>query len=234
MPFSNRDYLYNNLPSRFRRDDADGILYRFLEFFGETTDNWDALYEAFFENIAPETASEPFIDFWLDRLFGWRYFPKNFTLAQKRTLYANFARHLAQRGTKNGIELWLRDFGIHANVWLRQEFYDDFFYGEPLWSVDAPLFILVEIISLKDWASTDIDSWGDSFWDDGMFMGEPEPRLTETEIETLLRFFLPVGQEMIFTWRQYEPAIVSDGELVQFQPEFDSIYAPDGFEEVAP
>jgi phage tail-like protein len=207
MPFSNTEYLYKNLQSRYRREDEELSLKRFLQFFGTTLDEWDEKYDSFFENINPETASEAFIDFWLDRLFGWSWFPKNFTLAQKRTLYANFASHLARRGTKKGIELWLKDFGANAVVWLKQEFYDDFFYGEPHWSVDGPLFVLVEIISLKDWGSQDIETWEESFYDDGFYMGEPEARLTENEIETLLRFMLPVGQEMIFIWRQYEAVI---------------------------
>lgn len=235
MPeFKNQDYLYENLPARYRREDTEQFLYRFLEFFGETADGFDALHAEFFENISPETASEEFIDFWLFSLFGWRYFPKNFTLSQKRVLYANFARHLARRGTKKGIELWLRDFGAHAVVWLREEFYDDSFYGEPAWSVDGPLFVLVEIISLKDWESIDVDSWNDSFWDDGSYFGSPEARLTEDEIETLLRFFLPVGQEMIFVWRQYDPEVKSSGGPVQFQPIIDETENPGGFEEIAP
>lgn len=126
MPFENSKFLISNLPQRFRDGDRlTTFLQRMIGFFGDELDGWDALHENFFENIQPETAPEAFINFWLDRLFDWQYFPKNFTLAQKRTLYANFARHLARRGTKRGIELWLRDFGANAIVWLRHEFYND-------------------------------------------------------------------------------------------------------------
>jgi hypothetical protein len=205
MTLKNQDLIYNNLPSRFRREDREALLYRFLEFSGATLDLWDALYEQFFASINPETASEAFIDFWLDRLFDWQFFPHLFTLGQKRALYANFARHLARRGTARGIELWLRDFGCHAKVWLREEFLDEMYFGEPGWTVSGPLLVVVELMSLDDWNSHDLGVIDECFLDESSFIGEPPIRLTPKEIETLLKFVTPVGQQMIVVPRRYEP-----------------------------
>lgn len=203
--FSNLDYLYDHLPARYRREDKTLFLKRFLQFFGGTLDEWDEKFEQFFNSINPETATEEFIDFWLASLFGWSWFPKNFTLQQKRTLYANFASHLARRGTARGIELWLKDFGANAIVGMREGFWDDEFYGEPAaWTVDQPLALVVEIISLKDWESRDLGTMDEDFWDDACYWGDGEPRLTDREIEILLKFVQPAAQEIKVTWRRYE------------------------------
>ncbi len=197
---------------------------RFFTYFGETCDAWDALYAEFFENIAPETADEAFIDFWLDRLFDWQFFPRLFTSNQKRTLYANFARHLARRGTARGIELWMNDFGANVRVWLREDFFDNAFFGEPGFTVSGPLLIVVELMSLDDWNSHDQGTFDESFLDESTYAGEPPVRLTPAEIETLLRFFLPSGQQMIVVPRRYE-AFTADESPID-APEMTHVVVP--------
>src|SRR5215813_10770390 len=130
MSFSNLDYLYQHLPARVRRDDADLFLKRFLQFFCETLDEWDQTYENFYQEINPQTASEPFVNWWLWALFGWSWFPKWFTLARKRQLYADFAQHLARRGTPKGIEGFLRAFSVYARHYRAPEYWGQFVWGE--------------------------------------------------------------------------------------------------------
>jgi phage tail-like protein len=206
----NLELLLSNVPSRYRREDdptngGTDFLRRFFSFFGETADEFDQLHKEFFEKIAPATAPEAYIDFWLDRLFDWQFFPRLFTLNQKRTLYANFAQHLARRGTARGIELWMRDFGANVKVWLREDFLGEMYLGEPGYTVSGPLLIVVELISLVDWNSHDQGTINDCFLGESAFVGEPPVRLTPAEIETLLRFMLPTGQQIIVVPRRYEP-----------------------------
>lgn len=206
MSFSNLDYLYASLPARYRREDKDLFLKRFLQFFGTTLDDWDAQFEAFHANVNPETAPENFLDFWLDRLFGWSWFPAHFTLRQKRALYANFAGHLARRGTRRGIELWLRDFGAIAAIWLREDFLGETYLGEGGYTVSQPLLVVVEIIALLDWNSQDQGTLDDCFLGESSFVGEPPARLNDLEIERLLRFSQPIGQAIVVADRRYDAA----------------------------
>jgi phage tail-like protein len=220
---SNLDYFYEHLPSRFRRDDEDLFLRRFLSFFGETLDGWDAALDNFWQQIQPATASAEFVEWWLYVLFGWSWFPRWFTLADKRNLYARFAQHLARRGTRRGIELWLLDFGIVARVASRPRAYDDDFYGEGGWLVDEPLTLIVEILGYKDRVNIDRWFYGES-WYGGtrastgamnsppLYYAEGESYYTNSEtvmapaeIEELLRFVWPAGQEMFVVWAAHEP-----------------------------
>jgi hypothetical protein len=94
MPsFSNLEYLYNHLPARFRREDRELFLKRYLQFFGETLDEWDETYLSFFERINPQTAGEEWVEFWLRELFGWSWFPYWFTVTDKRRLYHRAGPH---------------------------------------------------------------------------------------------------------------------------------------------
>jgi phage tail-like protein len=199
MSFSNRDYLYNNLPARFRRDDKELFLKRFLQFFGDTLDEWDAKFDAFFENINPDTASAEWIKFWLEALFGWSWFPYWFTLANKRQLYGNFARHLARRGTRRGIELWLLDFGIVARVHTRSLPWGEFVYGETHFAITEPLHLIVEILFLQS-APQDLAVWGEGAFGE-FYYTEPKPLFTEKEILDLIRFVQPHSQEIIVIQR---------------------------------
>lgn len=203
MSFSNRDYLYSHLPARYRREDKDLFLKRYLQFFGDTLDEWDGKFEAFFENINPETASTEWIVFWLEVLFGWSWFPWWFTITEKRRLYGNFAQHLARRGTRRGIELWLLDFGIIAKVHTRTAPYGEFVWGESSFAITSPLRLIVEILFLQS-NTQDVHAIGEGAWGEAYY-AEPRAILTEREIIDLIRYVQPQAQEIIVTWRFPRP-----------------------------
>lgn len=202
MSFSNLEYLYQHLPGRVRRDDADLFLKRFLQFFGLTLDEWDELYENFYQQINPETASEPFINFWLWALFGWSWFPKWFTLARKRQLYADFAQHLARRGTPPGVEGFLRAFSIHARHYREPEYWGQFVWGEGGYTITEALGNVVQVSRLTDEVNKDVRgmSWGEMVWGEGYFR-ETEATLTRKEIEDLIRFEWPNAQQMMIAYQ---------------------------------
>ena len=198
MPFSNLNYLYEHLPARFRRDDGGLFLKRYLTFFGETLDEWDDTVDAFFEQINPTTASAEFVEWWLWTLFGWAWFPRWFTLADKRQLYGNLARHYARRGTPGGLELWLLDFGIVARVSMRPQFWGDGFWGEEAWLIPQPLSIVIDILGLRDRFTPDKSFYGDGFYGE-QYYAPTEQVLTDAEIASLVRFAWPVGNEIFIT-----------------------------------
>lgn len=190
----NLDYFYNLLPSRFRREDKDLFLKRYLQFFGDTLDDFDSTFEAFFFSIDPATAEEIWIEFWLEHLFGWSWFPYWFTVVEKRRLYANFARHLARRGTRRGIELWLLDFGIVAKVHTRTLPWGEFVWGETNWAISEPLNIIVEILFYRS-AQRDLHVWGEGAFGE-FYYTEPKPLFTLKEILDLVRYVQPHAQEI--------------------------------------
>lgn len=198
MSFSNLEYLYSNLPSRFRREDKDLFLKRFLQTFGETLDDYDEAFDSFFGSIDPDTADARWIEFWLENLFGWRWFPKWFTVGEKRRLYANFGRHLARRGTRRGIELWLLDFGIVARVHTRTLSWGEFVWGESHFAVAEPLHLIVEILFLQS-PPSDLHVWGEGAWGE-FYYSEPKPLFTDKEILDLLRYVQPHAQEFTVLW----------------------------------
>lgn len=199
MPFNNLEYLYDNLPARFRRDDKELFLKRYLQFFGETLDDYDAIFDSFYSSINSETADEKWIEFWLEVLFGWSWFPAWFTITEKRRLYRNFARHLARRGTQRGIELWLKDFGIIAKVHTRIIPWGEGVWGETEFAVSEPLHILIEILFLQS-GQADLCFWGEGVWGESYY-AEPKPLFTEKEIIALLKFVQPHSQVMTIVWR---------------------------------
>lgn len=210
MPFSNLDYLYQNLPARFRREDRDAFLKRYLQFFGESLDDYDAAYDSFFASIDSATANEEWIEFWLENLFGWSWFPVWFTVAEKRRLYSNFGRHLARRGTRRGIELFLLDFGIVARVHTRTQPYGEFVWGETHFAVTEPLNIIVEILFIKS-TNADLSVWGEGAFGDFHY-ADPKPLYTEKEITKLLRFVQPHAQEIIILWRVINNELTADSD----------------------
>jgi phage tail-like protein len=80
----NLDYLYEYLPAFMRRDDEGLFLKRFLSFFGQQLDGFDRVVDELHSHVAPETAPEEFLDFWLWAFFGRGWFPEWMTLVQKR------------------------------------------------------------------------------------------------------------------------------------------------------
>lgn len=199
MSFSNLEYLYENLPARYRREDKDLFLKRYLTFFGETLDDYDAKFDEFFESINPETATDEWIKFWLQHLFGWSWFPHWFTLANKRQLYANFARHLARRGTRRGIELWLADFGIIARVHTRTAPWGEFVWGETAFAIAEPLHLIVEILHLQA-AQADLHVWGEGAYGE-FYYTNPKPLFTQKELLDLIRYVQPHAQDILVVWR---------------------------------
>ncbi len=196
MPFDNLEYLYEHLPSRFRREDKDLFLKRFLQFFGETLNDYDELFDRFADNINPATADEQWIEFWLDALFGWNWFPKWFRLADKRTLYANFARHLARRGTARGIELFLADFRLTVKVHNRPAFYGEWAWGEHFTAVAEPLLIVIEIISAAPVSAPELTVYGAAVWGESVYTNY-EPLFTQQEVNALLAYQQPQAQEFL-------------------------------------
>ncbi|MGA9774018.1 MAG: phage tail protein [Blastocatellia bacterium] len=202
MPFSNLDYLYQHLPARVRRDDDGLFLKRFCQVFGITLDEWDVVYETFYQKIAPETAPEEFINFWLWALFGWSWYPKWFTLARKRQLYADFAQHLARRGTKRGIEEFLKAFSIYARVSNRPQYWGEFVWGEGGYTITDALGVVVQISHLADEVNKDVQSasWGEFAWGESNFR-DVEPTLTRKEIEDLIRFEWPLSHRVMVDYQ---------------------------------
>lgn len=199
MPFSNQEYLYSHLPSRYRREDKELFLKRFLQFFGNTLGEWDDKFDAFFQNINPDTASADWVSFWLEALFGWSWFPRWFTITEKRRLYGNFAQHLARRGTRRGIELWLLDFGIVAKVHTRTLPYGEFVWGESSFAITDPLRLVIEILFLSS-SAQDIHAIGEGAWGEAYYTEVGVP-LTDREIIDLIRYVQPQAQEITVTWR---------------------------------
>lgn len=193
-----RNSIYYRLPARFRRDDGDGFLRRFLQFSENTLDTWDATIDGFAANIAPATASADWIEFWLASLFGWTWFPSWFGLAEKRRLYGNFARHLARRGTPRGIEGWLADFGIIARVHTRPATWSEFVWGESDFAVDCPLHFIIEILYFNA-PQTDAAYWRDGVWEE-FFYSESVPLYSDREVADLLNFVLPLSQSVAVCW----------------------------------
>lgn len=197
MSFSNLEYLYEHLPARFRRDDDGLFLKRFLSFFGGELDKADQTLDTFHEQLAPATATEEFIDWWLWSLFGWAWFPVWFTLAQKRAFYHDIARHYARRGTKRGIEEFLLAFGVHARVINEPLFWGEWSWGEDEWFINAPLGIVIQIFPAIGALAEDLSFWGEFAWGDGDALVTPALVPERVDIDGLIRFQWPLGNIII-------------------------------------
>lgn len=197
MPFSNQDYLFRHLPARFQREGTGGLLYRFLSFFGDTLDQWDDAFANFSDQIAAASAREDFITWWLYVLFGWSWFPRWFTLADKRALYASFARYLAERGTAKGIEEFLSAFGVTARAYTQQLFFNQTFFGLDRWALKSPLKIVVDVLSVNDRVNPDACFFGLGYLGLDMFAVEIEETLTKDELGMLVEFGRPIAQVAI-------------------------------------
>lgn len=196
MSFSNLEYLYFHLPSRYRREDKELFLKRFLQFFGDTLDSWDNTFDTFYQQINADTASEEFVDWWMWALFGWSWYPKFFNLSDKRTLYRNFAKHLARRGTAQGIQLWLSDFHVNARIYTRPAYWGEWTWGESNVYVSEPLLIVVEIISAQPNDQIEMSAYSDACWGESIY-ADYEPLYTTSELLALFRFVQPNAQEIL-------------------------------------
>ncbi len=204
MALSNRDYLYDHLPARFRREDRELSLFlkRFLHWFGEQLDGWDAIYDTFYSRINPQTAPDEFVVFWLWALFGWSWYPSWFTLTRKQRLYANFATHLARRGTSFGIEDFLRDFSIFARVYARPQYIEEAYLGDEAWGVEGPLGVVVQISHLADEVNHDVYGQGiEEAYLEESFASDTRETLSKREIEDLIRFQWPQSQRVMIDYR---------------------------------
>ena len=197
--FSNAAYLWKHLPAHIRRGDVEqaGILERFLTPFGGKLDEYDDLYDGLSGEVNPASASPAFLDYWPLAFFGWAYWPWWFTDGDKARVYENFGGHLAWRGTARGIERFLADFGITAVVTNQEAYVDDVFLDVPTsWGVDGPLIFVIEILRIEshienpqaflDDAAADID-----------FASEGRGSFTPEELDVLINYQLPVGQQAL-------------------------------------
>lgn len=199
---NNTDYLYNNLPSRFRRDDENLFLKRFLSFFGETLDKFDSDLDTFYQQIAPETASEEFVEWWLYAFFGWGWFPTWFNLDLKRAFYAHIATHYARRGTRRGIQEFLAAFGVNAIVETEPQVYGDFAWGEDTWLIDGPLGIVVRLLPEAAAIPEALSFWGDFLVEESV-LAEPGDNLQRADVDELLRFQQPLSQLIMIETLSY-------------------------------
>lgn len=202
MSFNNTDYIYENLPSRYRTADESTLLRRILEHFGEKYDTFDDAFDSFAESIAADTASDEWLVFWLKVLFGWEYIPWWFTSADKARLYGNFGRHLARRGTARGIELFLRDFGIVAKVHKRPITWGEFVWGEVSFSITEPLNFIIEIIRIET-PNLDACFWGEAVYGESFYSAPIKP-ISERDIIALLKYQQPLAQTITVFWRTRE------------------------------
>lgn len=196
--FLNSTYLYDHLPGFMREDDLSQalLLKRLLGFFGGELDRVDEAHDTFHLKIAPETAPQEFVEWWLWRLFGWGWFPTWFTLEQRREFYATVARHYARRGTKRGIEEFLAAFGITARVTNAPQYWGEFTVGEDGWLITAPLGLVVQIFPETAAVAEDQTFLGE------YTVGEDHvaPALESVEsvdVDELLRFQAPAGHIIV-------------------------------------
>jgi phage tail-like protein len=178
-------------------DEAQGfILKRFISAFCAELDNYDQLFDTFFQNINPDTASEHFIEFWLWSLFGWGWFPDWFTLPRKRAFYRDIAKHYARRGTARGITEFLAVFGIHSRVIVQPQYWGEMTLGEAAWTMDGPLAIIVQIFPKREGVAEEASYFGE--WTLGEdVIAQPAFVIEKPDVDALLRFQQPAGHFII-------------------------------------
>jgi phage tail-like protein len=190
--FSNTDYLYAHLPGRMRRDDPGFFLKRFLSVVGTELDGFDLTIDTFYQLINPDTAPIEFIDFWLDALFGWGWFPTWFTVARRRAFYAAITRHYAKRGTLEGIKEFLAAFGLRVIVEAAPQFLDEVALGEDVWSVSGPLGILIRAFPEAPAVNEDLSFLDEATLDEDVG-AEPMESIQRADLDELLRYVQPLG-----------------------------------------
>ncbi|MCP9494298.1 MAG: phage tail protein [Pyrinomonadaceae bacterium MAG19_C2-C3] len=196
MKFSNLNYFLDHLPARYMRGAAGEFLTRFLLFFGTVLDEWDAKFEDFYKELNPQTCSEDFLRFWLAALFGWTWFPAWFDGTRKREFYRYAAAYFARRGTVRGMREMSALFGIEAEVHARPIWFAEAAFDDSLWAITDALGVVVHINALRDEVTTESGAWGELAG--GEAYGAPvRPTLTNSEIDALLAFEQPHGQELL-------------------------------------
>ncbi|MGB7923457.1 MAG: PKD domain-containing protein [Pyrinomonadaceae bacterium] len=196
MPLNNLDYYMEHLPWPFRRDDQFLLLRRFMSYFCEQLDGFDEKLETFYQKIAPSTAPEQYIEWFMWSFFGWGWFPEWFMPEQKREFYRTIAFHYARRGTALGIKGFLAAFGIQSIVTARPTFWGQFAWGEPAWMINGPLGIVIQILPIQSAAPSDLSFYGDFAYGEGHYAVTPQT-LPQADIEELVRFVWPLSQTII-------------------------------------
>lgn len=209
MSFSNALYLYNHLPSRFRRDDTNLFLSRFLQWFGDQMDAWDGDLDNFYQSINAGTASQEFIEWWLWSLFGWGWFAPWMSLAQLRSLYGGMATSIAGRGTPAGIEAFLRGLGIEAYVDAGPQIWGDFTWGEEGYTITAPLGLVVHIPTVLPAVNQGSSEWGDCALGEDPY-GTAVQNISLDDVDDLIRWEWPLAQIVFVSQDLRLPITIED------------------------
>lgn len=206
---NNLEFFYSHLPARYRAADEFLFLKRFMSPFCAELDDYDRIFEAFHRNISPEAATEEFLNYFLWSFFDWGWFPAWFTLARKRSFYANVATHYARRGTARGIREFLLEFGVRSRVINRPQYYESFVLDDRTWTVDGPLYIIIQIFPQVAGVPENLNYY-EYFTLDQDIAIDPQLQITKLDIDELLRFVQPLGQHFIIE------------EMVSVSPPVDS------------
>jgi phage tail-like protein len=192
LSLSNLQYFYDHLPARLRRDDESLFLKRFLSFFGEQLDGFDLQLDTFYRKIDPQTAAQSFIDWWLYSLFGWGWFPEWFTEDRRRAFYAAITQHYARRGTVAGIKSFLAAFGLRVIVEHEPRMWGDTAWGASLWTVTAPLGIVVRLLPDAPAIADELEFWSEATFGEAIGAA-PGDNIQRADLDELLRFVWPLG-----------------------------------------
>jgi phage tail-like protein len=196
----NLEYLWSLLPEWMRRQDEEqtppDFLKRFVSFFAKEMDDADRVVDELHQLVAPATASEAFLNWWLWAFFGWAWFPVWMTLDQKRAFYSSIATHYARRGTARGIVEFLAAFGIRSRVINQPIFYDEFTTDEDEWCVETPLVFIVQIFPQMGGLDEDLSFYGEYTTEEN-HIADPALVPTRPDIDALLRFQQPAGHIII-------------------------------------
>jgi phage tail-like protein len=195
--FNNTEHLYTHLPARMRRDDAESFLKRFLSAVGTELDGFDAAIVNFYKSIDAATASQAFIDWWLFSLFGWAWFPSWFTVARRRAFYAAITAHYARRGTLGGIKEFLSAFGLRVIVEAAPRFCGEQAYGEDVWTVTAPLGIVIRLFAEAPAVNEELSFYIDEGTQGESIYASPAESIQRADLDELLRFVWPLGNIIV-------------------------------------
>lgn len=211
---NNTDYLYAHLPARMRRDDVVGGLFleRFLSVVGIELDGFDEAHDNFFQKIDPATAPIEFVDWFLFSLFGWGWFPSWFTVSQRRAFYAYITRHYARRGTLEGIHEFLAAFGIRCIVQAAGPAYEEQCYDEHVWTIDAPLGIVVMLFPEAPAINEDLEFYEEAAFEESI-AAMPSESIQRPDIDELLRFVQPLGNIIMIEDLQFDHLPIGAGLL---------------------